>query len=92
MKTDVVKFMINNNHVTTNCVINATIKSYSLGGMPIVLEKDLLFEDCAEHRGAVYVKGCDPENLREYIVGASKIHEINGMDQDTITRLYPEMQ
>jgi hypothetical protein len=40
----------------------------------------------------VYVKGCDPENLREYIVGASKIHQINGMDQDTITRLYPEMQ
>lgn len=91
MKTQIVRYMIEQNFCKTNSVVNATIQSHSLGGMPVILDKDLLFEDCAEHKGAVYIKGCDPENLKEYIVGASKIHQINGMDQDTIERLFPEM-
>ena len=91
MKTQIVRYMIEQDFCKTNSVVNATIQSHSLGGMPVILDKDLLFEDCAEHKGAVYIKGCDPENLKEYIVGASKIHQINRMDQDTIERLFPEM-
>jgi len=30
--------------------------------------------------------------LREYVVGASKIHQVNGMDEATIERLFPEIK
>ena len=37
------------------------------------------------------IKGCDPENLKEYVVPSKKVHAINGMDEPTIRRLFPEM-
>ena len=47
-------------------MIRATIKSHGVGGMPITLDKDILYEDCAKGpKGTIYIKGCDPENLRE---------------------------
>lgn len=92
MKTKVVKFMIDNEHLKTNCLVNATFSAPGMGGMPVKVTKDLLYEDCAlTGTGNLYIKGCDPENLREYVIGASKIHQLNGMDQATIERLYPEM-
>ena len=79
MESKIIKFMIDHQYLKTNCIINAT---FSAPGV----------EDCAQTpKGKIYVKGCDPENLREYIVGASKVHQLNGMDQTTIERLYPEM-
>jgi len=85
--------MIKNKHVTSNCMVNATINAPGMGGQFVTVTKDLLYEDCAQTpKGTVYIKGCDPENLREYIVSASRVHQLNGMDQSTIERLYPEMQ
>ena len=85
--------MINNKYVTNNCMVNATVNAPGMGGQIAVITKDLLYEDCAQTpQGTMYIKGCDPENLREYIVGASKIHQLNGMDESTIQRLFPEMQ
>jgi len=92
MKNKILKFMINNDYIKTNSMINATIQSHGLGGSPVILKKDILFEDCAETpKGTIYIKGCDPENLKEYIVGSSKVHAVNGMDETTITRLFPEI-
>ena len=85
--------MIDQEFCKKNSLIRATIQSHGIGGMPVILEKDILFEDCAsDKKGNIYIKGCDPENLREYVIGASKIHQLNGMDEATIQRLYPEMQ
>lgn len=93
MKTSILKFMIDNEYIKTNSMIHATIQSSGIGGMPVILNKDILYEDCAQSpKGGLYVKGCDPENLREYVVGASKIHQVNGMDEATIERLFPEIQ
>ena len=93
MKTSILKFMIENNFLKTNSTVHATIQSHGLGGMPVILKKDILFEDCAQtSKGSLYIKGCDPENLKEYIVGASKVHAVNGMDEPTIQRLFPEIQ
>lgn len=93
MKTSILKFMIENEYIKTNSMIHATIQSSGIGGMPVILKKDILYEDCAQSaKGGLYIKGCDPENLREYIVGASKIHQVNGMDEATIERLFPEIQ
>jgi len=85
--------MIEKEYIKTNSMIHATIQSSGIGGMPVILNKDILYEDCAQSaKGGLYIKGCDPENLREYIVGASKIHQVNGMDEATIERLFPEIQ
>ena len=93
MKNKIIKYMIDNEFCRKNSMIRATIQSHGIGGMPIILEKDILFEDCAkDHQGNIYIKGCDPENLKEYIVGSQKVHQINGMDQSTIQRLFPEIQ
>lgn len=92
MKTDILRFMIENEYVKTNSMIHATIQSRGIGGVPVILKKDILYEDCAESpKGGLYIKGCDPENLNEYIVGASKVHAVNGMDEATIQRLFPEI-
>jgi hypothetical protein len=92
MKNRVIKWMIDKNYVQTNSLINATIQSHGIGGSPVILEKDLLFEKSAETpKGTVYIKGCDPENLKEYVVPSKKVHAINGMDEPTIRRLFPEM-
>jgi|TARA_Y100000114_G_C11763828_1_gene331806 hypothetical protein len=92
MESKIIKFMIDHQYLKTNCIINATFSAPGVGGLPVQVTKDLLYEDCAETpKGKIYVKGCDPENLREYVVGASKVHQLNGMDQTTIERLYPEM-
>lgn len=93
MKPQVIKYLIENNIVNKHSMLKATVKSYGIGGTPVEVPKDILFEDYAcTSKGALYVKGCDPWSLNEYLVGASKIHEVNGMDQSTIERLYPEMQ
>ena len=93
MKTSILKFMIEKEYIKTNSMIHATIQSSGIGGMPVILNKDILYEDCAQSaKGGLYIRGCDPENLREYIVGASKIHQVNGMDEATIERLFPEIQ
>lgn len=93
MKSKIIEYMIKNNHVKSNCMVNATINAPGMGGQFVTVTKDLLYEDCAQTpKGTVYIKGCDPENLREYIVSASRIHQLNGMDESTIQRLYPEMQ
>ena len=85
--------MIDQEFCKKNSLIRATIQSHGIGGMPVILEKDILFEDCAsDKKGNIYIKGCDPENLKEYIVGSNKVHQINGMDQSTIQRLFPEIQ
>ena len=85
--------MIRNNYVKNNCLVNATINAPGMGGQVVTVTKDLLYEDYAQTpKGTVYIKGCDPENLHEYIIGASKIHQLNGMDEPTIQRLFPEMQ
>ena len=74
-------------------MVNATINAPGMGGQFVTVTKDLLYEDCAQTpKGMIYIKGCDPENLREYVVSASRIHQLNGMDEMTIERLYPEMQ
>ena len=92
MKNKIIEYMIENKFCKRNSLIKATIQSHGIGGMPIILEKDILYEDCAKSpKGTVYIKGCDPENLKEYIVASPKIHEINGMDQSTIQRLFPEI-
>lgn len=92
MKSSILKFMIEKEYVKINSMINATIQSHGIGGMPVILKKDILYEDCAQSpKGGLYIKGCDPENLKEYIVGASKIHSVNGMDEGTIQRLFPEI-
>ena len=84
--------MIDQEFCKKNSLIRATIQSHGIGGMPVILEKDILFEDCAsDKKGNIYIKGCDPENLKEYIVGSSKVHAVNGMDETTITRLFPEI-
>tara|TARA_R100001509_G_C4838059_1_gene205567 strand:- start:77 stop:358 length:282 start_codon:yes stop_codon:yes gene_type:complete len=93
MKSKTIEYMINNKYVTSNCLVNATINAPGMGGQPVTVTKDLLYEDCAQTpKGTVYIKGCDPENLREYVIGASRVHQLNGMDEATIERLYPEMQ
>jgi len=93
MDNDIVKYMITEKFCKTNSLIRATIKSQGVGGMPITLDKDILYEDCAKGpKGTIYIKGCDPENLRYYVVGAPKIHQINGMDEPTILRLFPEIK
>jgi hypothetical protein len=93
MNNSIVEYMISENFCKTNSLIRATIKSHGVGGMPITLDKDILYEDCAKGpKGTIYIKGCDPENLREYIVGAPHVHQINGMDESTIQRLFPEIQ
>ena len=93
MKSKIIEYMIKNNYVTTNCMVNATINAPGMGGQFVTVTKDLLYEDCAQTpKGMIYIKGCDPENLREYVVSASRIHQLNGMDEMTIERLYPEMQ
>jgi hypothetical protein len=93
MDNNVVEYMISKNFCKTNSLIKATIKSTGVGGMPVTLDKDILYEDCAKGpHGTIYIKGCDPENLREYIVGSPSVHQINGMDESTIHRLFPEMQ
>tara|TARA_E500000318_G_C3525580_1_gene198249 strand:+ start:695 stop:976 length:282 start_codon:yes stop_codon:yes gene_type:complete len=93
MKSTTIEYMIANNYVTNNCMVNATISAPGMGGQSVVVTKDLLYEDCAKTpKGTMYIKGCDPENLNEYIIGASKVHQLNGMDEATIHRLYPEMQ
>ena len=93
MKNDTIEYMIEQKFCRKNSLIRATIQSQGIGGMPVVLDKDILYEDCAKGpKGNIYIKGCDPENLREYIVASSKVHQINGMDQSTIERLFPEMQ
>tara|TARA_R100001015_G_C4534995_1_gene100356 strand:- start:68 stop:352 length:285 start_codon:yes stop_codon:yes gene_type:complete len=92
MKQEIVKYMIDNEFIKKNSLINATIRVHGLGGQPVILEKNILFEEWAEStKGALYIKGCDPENLKNYVVSSTKIHEINGMDQPTIRRLFPEM-
>ena len=84
--------MIKNKYVTSNCLVNATINAPGMGGQPVTVTKDLLYEDCAQTpKGTVYIKGCDPENLKEYVVPSKKVHAINGMDEPTIRRLFPEM-
>jgi hypothetical protein len=93
MDNNVVEYMISKNFCKTNSLIKATIKSTGVGGMPVTLDKDILYEDCAKGpHGTIYIKGCDPENLREYIVGSPSVHQINDMDESTIHRLFPEMQ
>tara|TARA_R100001460_G_scaffold92960_1_gene134848 strand:- start:60 stop:341 length:282 start_codon:yes stop_codon:yes gene_type:complete len=93
MKSKIIEYMIKNKYVTSNCLVNATINAPGMGGQPVTVTKDLLYEDCAQTpKGTVYIKGCDPENLHEYIIGASRVHQLNGMDEATIQRLYPEMQ
>ena len=93
MDNNVVEYMISKNFCKTNSLIKATIKSTGVGGMPVTLDKDILYEDCAKGpHGTIYIKGCDPENLREYIVGSPSVHQINGMDESPIHRLFPEMQ
>ena len=92
MEREIVKYMIDNEFVKKNSLINATIRVHGLGGQPVILEKNILFEEWAEStKGALYIKGCDPENLKTHVVSSNKIHEINGMDQPTIRRLFPEM-
>jgi len=92
MKSTIIKYMIEHDYLKTNSMVNATIQSHGLGGMPVILKKDILYEDCAETpKGSIYIKGCDPENLKEYIVGASNVHQVNGMDEHTIKRLFPEI-
>lgn len=91
MKSKMIKFMIDNKYLAKNSLIHATINAPGLGGFPVQVDKDLLFDEYAQSsKGAIYVKGCDPENLQHYVIGASKIHELNGMDEETILRLYPE--
>ena len=93
MDNDIVKYMITEKFCKTNSLIRATIKSQGVGGMPITLDKDILYEDCAKGpKGTIYIKGCAPENLREYVVQSGHVHQINGMDQSTIQRLFPEME
>lgn len=93
MKASIIEYMINHDYIKKNSMINATVQSIGLGGSPVILKKDILFEDSAKSpKGGLYIKGCDPENLRYYVVGASKIHQVNGMDQSTIERLFPEIK
>lgn len=85
--------MINNKFIQKNSMINATVQSVGLGGSPVILKKDILYDDCAKSpNGVLHIKGCDPENLRFYVVGAPKIHQVNGMDEPTILRLFPEIK
>jgi hypothetical protein len=92
MKNRILKFMIEHEYIKTNSMINATIQSHGLGGSPVILKKDILFEDSAiTPKGTIYIKGCDPENLKEYVVGSAKVHAVNGMDEPTIRRLFPEI-
>lgn len=92
MKNKIIEYMIENDFCKKNSLIKATIQSHGIGGMPVILEKDILYEDCAKSsKGTIYIKGCDPENLKEYIVSSPRIHQINGMDQPTIQRLFPEI-
>ena len=65
MKQEIVKYMIDNEFIKKNSLINATIRVHGLGGQPVILEKNILFEEWAEStKGALYIKGCDPENLK----------------------------
>jgi len=92
MNNKIIEYMIENDFCKRNSLIKATIQSHGIGGMPVILEKDILFEDCAKSpKGTIYIKGCDPENLKEYIVASPRIHQINGMDENTIERLFPEI-
>ena len=91
MKTNIVKYMIEHNYLKKNAMMNATIGVHGLGAQPLDLAKDLLFEACQIKGRKIVIKGCDPENLREYLVTPQKIHEINGMDESTIERLFPEI-
>ena len=92
MNNKIIEYMIENDFCKRNSLIKATIQSHGIGGMPLILEKDILYEDCAKSsKGTIYIKGCDPENLKEYIVASPRIHQINGMDEMTIERLFPEI-
>mgnify|MGYP004105466593 FL=1 len=93
MKSRIIEYMINNKFIQKNSMINATVQSVGLGGSPVILKKDILYDDCAKSpNGVLHIKGCDPENLRFYVVGAPKIHQVNGMDEPTILRLFPEIK
>ena len=91
MKTNIVKYMIEHKYLKKNAMLNATIGVHGLGAQPLDLAKDLLFEAFEIKGQKIVIKGCDPENLREYLVTPQKIHEINGMDESTIERLFPEI-
>ena len=42
MKSKTIEYMIANNYVTNNCMVNATISAPGMGGQPVVVTKDLL--------------------------------------------------
>jgi hypothetical protein len=91
MKTQIVKFMIQNQYLKKNAMLNATVGAYGLGAQPVLIPIDLLFDSHVSKKNKIVIKGCDPANLREYLVTPDRIHEINGMDQSTIERLFPEI-
>ena len=91
MKSQIVKFMIKNQYLKKNAMLNATVGAHGLGAQPVLIATDLLFDSLVNEKNKVVIKGCDPANLREYLVTPDRIHEINGMDESTIERLFPEM-
>ena len=91
MKTDIVKFMIQKQYLKKNAMMNATVDAYGLGAQKVQVAVDLLYDTSKIDKNNIVIKGCDPDNLREYLFTPETIHEINGMDESTIERLFPEI-
>ena len=91
MKHNIVEFMIKHNYLKKNAMMNATVDAFGLGAQKVRVAVDLLYDTSKINKQCIVIKGCDPVNLREYLVTPGNIHEINGMDENTIERLFPEI-
>ncbi len=83
--------MIQKHYLKKNAMLNATVGAHGLGAQPVLVATDLLFDSHVNKNNKIVIRGCDPSNLREYLVTPDRIHEINGMDESTIERLFPEI-
>ena len=83
--------MIQKHYLKKNAMLNATVGAHGLGAQPVLVATDLLFDSHVNENNKIVIRGCDPSNLREYLVTPDRIHEINGMDESTIERLFPEI-
>ena len=91
MKHNIVEFMIKNKYLKKNAMMNATVEAFGLGAQKVKVAVDLLYDTSKINNHDIVIKGCDPDNLREYLVTPETIHEINGMNENTIERLFPEI-
>ena len=91
MKHNIVEFMIKHNYLKKNAMMNATVDAFGLGAQKVRVAVDLLYDNSKINKQDIVIKVGDLMKLVEYLVTPDTIHEINGMDENTIERLFPEI-